>query len=586
MRRFGAVRHIADLFDRYGVHRPDMLRAWAAGRPTRRRADGWQPELWRRLRARIGARVRPSGSRRRASGSATTPGLLDLPPRLSLFGLTRIPRSYLDVLGAIADARDVHLFVLHPSPALWEPGRRGARTARRSRTGARTGPPRRPPTGCSPPGAGTPASSSSCSRAPARRVDHHHELPAPSRTRCSPRIQADIRADRPPPGPAAAGRARRAAVLDPDDRSVQIHACHGRARQVEVLRDAVLHLLEDDPTLEPRDVIVMCPDIETFAPLIQATFGSGRHADDDDERAGRTTSTTAARPARPARRPLAAPDQPGARRRQPAAGARRPARDRVAAARPGRRASRCAGASASTTTTCRECRTGSPTAAIRWGFDAAHREPFKLGALHANTWRRGLDRMLVGVAMTEEDRRLSRACCRSTTSTAARSTSRAASPSSSTASRRRPTRSPSPKPIGGWVDAIARGGRRAHRDERARCLAAARAAAPARRRRRRVRRRERRRERRGARARRRPRAARRPAPRPPDPGELPHRPPDRLHARADALGPAPRRLHPRARRRRVPAPRPPRRRRPDARRARTSATATRAPRTGRCCSTR
>ena len=43
---------------------------------------------------------------------------------------------------------------------------------------------------------------------------------------------------------------------------------------------------------------------------------------------------------------------------------------------------------------------------IRWGFDAPHREPFKLGALHANTWRRGLDRMLVGVAMTEDDSRL------------------------------------------------------------------------------------------------------------------------------------------------------------------------------------
>ena len=37
----------------------------------------------------------------------------------------------------------------------------------------------------------------------------------------------------------------------------------------------MLHLFEDDPTLEPRDVIVMCPDIEAFAPLIQATFGSG-----------------------------------------------------------------------------------------------------------------------------------------------------------------------------------------------------------------------------------------------------------------------------------------------------------------------
>ena len=63
-------------------------------------------------------------------------------------------------------------------------------------------------------------------------------------------------------------------LLADDDDSIRVHSCHGRGRQVEVLRDAVLHLLEDDPTLEPRDIIVMCPDIENFAPLIQATFGA------------------------------------------------------------------------------------------------------------------------------------------------------------------------------------------------------------------------------------------------------------------------------------------------------------------------
>ena len=66
-------------------------------------------------------------------------------------------------------------------------------------------------------------------------------------------------------------------------RSIQVHACHGRARQVEVVRDAILHLLDADPTLEPRDVVVMCPDIEAFAPLIQATFGAGETADDEDD---------------------------------------------------------------------------------------------------------------------------------------------------------------------------------------------------------------------------------------------------------------------------------------------------------------
>ena len=56
---------------------------------------------------------------------------------------------------------------------------------------------------------------------------------------------------------------------------MQVHACHGVARQVDVLREVLLGLLDDDPTLEPRDILVMCPDIETYAPLIEAGFGLG-----------------------------------------------------------------------------------------------------------------------------------------------------------------------------------------------------------------------------------------------------------------------------------------------------------------------
>ena len=52
-----------------------------------------------------------------------------------------------------------------------------------------------------------------------------------------------------------------------------MHACHGPARQVDVLREVLVGLLQDDPTLEPRDILVMCPDIETYAPLISAGFG-------------------------------------------------------------------------------------------------------------------------------------------------------------------------------------------------------------------------------------------------------------------------------------------------------------------------
>ncbi len=66
----------------------------------------------------------------------------------------------------------------------------------------------------------------------------------------------------------------RAPTVAGPDRSVQIHMCHGARRQVEVLRDAVLHALATDETLQPRDVVIMTPDLATFAPLIEAAFPS------------------------------------------------------------------------------------------------------------------------------------------------------------------------------------------------------------------------------------------------------------------------------------------------------------------------
>ena len=125
-RRFSTARHVADLYDRYAVHRPEMLREWAAGAD----ADDsgaylpadcrWQAELWRRLRARIGA-PGPAERLEHACGRLVAhPSLVGLPERVSVFGLTRLPASYLQVLRALAVHRDVHLFLLHPSPVLWD----------------------------------------------------------------------------------------------------------------------------------------------------------------------------------------------------------------------------------------------------------------------------------------------------------------------------------------------------------------------------------------------------------------------------------------------------------------------------------
>jgi exodeoxyribonuclease V gamma subunit len=409
-RRLASVRHVADLYDRYSVRRPEMLQAWArhedsdgGGRPLP--ATGvWQAELWRRVRERI-AMPSPAERLPEAAGRIRAdPSILELPRRLSLFGITRLPDSYLQILAAIAAARDVHLFVLHPSPRLW------AALEGRPATSAR---PRHDDTAARPSNRLL-ASWGQDARelqlvveAHGAHNDHHHATPTNKDTLLG-RLQADIREDRTPAGAPLPGERDRRPLLDPADRSLQVHACHGRARQVEVARDAILHLLEEDPTLEPRDVIVMCPDVETMAPLIQAAFGAG-HAKGDEDGTAPTDRDTAGKRLPDLRVRLA---DRSLRQTNPVLGVvsllLELADQRVTASQlldladrePVRRRFWF---DDDDVTRMEEWVVAS---GIRWGLDDAHRGPYKLDAVKTNTWRAGLDRIMLGVAMTEEDRRL------------------------------------------------------------------------------------------------------------------------------------------------------------------------------------
>ena len=61
--------------------------------------------------------------------------------------------------------------------------------------------------------------------------------------------------------------------LAENDESIVINSCHGAMREAEVLRDYLLRRFAEDPTLRPRDVVVMMPDPEGYAPYLRATFG-------------------------------------------------------------------------------------------------------------------------------------------------------------------------------------------------------------------------------------------------------------------------------------------------------------------------
>jgi exodeoxyribonuclease V gamma subunit len=56
------------------------------------------------------------------------------------------------------------------------------------------------------------------------------------------------------------------------DKSIRIHSCHSPMREMEVLYDRLLNMFEKDPDLKPTDILVMTPDIETYAPYIRAVF--------------------------------------------------------------------------------------------------------------------------------------------------------------------------------------------------------------------------------------------------------------------------------------------------------------------------
>lgn len=375
LQRLAMARHLADLFDRYAVHRPEMVLSWVEADD----ATHWQANLWKLLRARIPV---PSPAERlglAVERLLAEPELLDLPERISLFGLTRLPASHLAVLEAIAAERDVHLFLLHPSPALWS--RIEARGSRVRRAMARS----EDETA----GAGQHPLLRSWGRdaremqlvLASHGVAEGRHIPVADASSMLGSLQADIRADRTPSG---------SVPFDPADDSLRIHACHGKARQVEVMRDAILHLLDQDDTLEARDVIVMCPDIESFAPLVQASFGVA--AAEAEGARPRLRVRLADRSLRQTNPLLSV-----ASHLLEMAGSRVTASEVVdLIARPP--VSLRFGIDHDDLSTIERWIAG---AGIRWGLDSSHRAPWALDHLDANTWSFGMDRLAVGVAMTE-----------------------------------------------------------------------------------------------------------------------------------------------------------------------------------------
>ena len=163
-------------------------------------------------------------------------------------------------------------------------------------------------------------------------------------------------------------------------------------REVEVLHDQLLDLFERDPDLRPRDVVVMSPAIDVYVPFVEAVFGG---------RSGREGTRI---PYQLADRTLRASEEVVEifARILSLLGGRLGAADvldllAVAPVR-GR-----FGIEAEDLELIREWVRESGT---RWGVDERHRGEMGQPAIRANTWRFGLDRLLLAYAMHGDDRML------------------------------------------------------------------------------------------------------------------------------------------------------------------------------------
>ncbi|HWJ65168.1 MAG TPA: exodeoxyribonuclease V subunit gamma [Nocardioides sp.] len=407
-RRWSVARRLAGLFSSYAVQRPALVADWREGRDT----DGaggaladdlrWEAELWRRVLARMAeaGHPEPPDVRHDRVCAALRAGELDgleLPDRLSLFGHTRLPQTEVDLLVALGVHRDVHLWLAQPSAALWD-AVVAAGAAVEPRSASTSSDLARHPLLASLGRDSRELATVLGERIRAGEATDVGAAPDPAtRDDLLGWLQADLRANAAPDAEARAAR-----ELAADDRSLQVHACHGAARQVDVLREVLVGLLEDDPTLEPRDIVVMCPDIETYAPLISAGFGLGELIGEAPGAAGdlhpahrlrvrladRATSST---------NPLLAV----AVALVELAGGRATASeviDLLSRAVCRRRFGFSDDDLARITHWVAE-------SGVRWGIDGTQRASYAMDGFPHNTWRAGLDRLLLGVAMSGDDHR-------------------------------------------------------------------------------------------------------------------------------------------------------------------------------------
>ncbi|QPN58816.1 exodeoxyribonuclease V subunit gamma [Synechococcus sp. CBW1002] len=289
-------RSIADAFDDYTLYRPAMVGAWIEGRAVDGRgrelsaAQRWQPLLLAELAEHLsvppfGLRVGQAIERLREWSADRLPGepwpdgalptTLRPDRPLRLFGLSSMAPVQVELLQALSGVLDVEIYLLTPCRELWK--RRGdgglaqlplgedwlleapRLEARFGRLGAEF---QQLLEGSGETQLGA-WEEQDLFLGAATMARHGSAVQAPRAATLLEQWQQQL----------VEPEAAEPLCLPPGDRSLEFHACPGPLRQVQIVRDRLLQLMAADPGLAPRDILVMTPQVEAFAPLVAAVFG-------------------------------------------------------------------------------------------------------------------------------------------------------------------------------------------------------------------------------------------------------------------------------------------------------------------------
>src|SRR5690554_4988618 len=402
---FQLSERLADLYDQYQVYRADWLNDWAEGQATATtQQQAWQPVLWRALLADVGDSKWNNRAYLHQQFISACEQLTaeqrpaDIPARVVVFGISSLPRQTLEVLQALSRMSQVILCVHNPCQYHWADiidGKDIYHTEVKPRLQRRRPGPvaleelhhySHPLL----------ASWGKQGRDYVRLLDQFDETE--HLREAFPQLKLEMFEERLPAQPTVLDALRsdilhlnapteakerwRDVVLD--DSAIQFHSAHSPQREVEVLHDQLLALFAADPQLKPRDVMVMVPDIDRYAPHIDAVFG--RLERSDSRYIPYSIADQGARHQHPM---LIALEYILSIRQQRASASEVFDVLQVSAIqqRFGMRSEQLA-----------TLQQWVESAGVRWALDQSHRVQLQLPATNENTWLFGLQRMLLGYA--------------------------------------------------------------------------------------------------------------------------------------------------------------------------------------------